>query len=169
MGGKHVGEWHADFTLKPPQYSGAGTFERIALGQLAESMHDGWISGTASAKYKIEIAGRSTSELVQSANGTVEFNMHDGALPHIALVSGPLKVRRFTGTLAIHDGEVEMREAALDSPPATFAVSGRASLSRKLDFKLVQEGSQGFNITGTIAEPRVVSLPHPETRAALKP
>jgi hypothetical protein len=169
VGGKHRGAWQADFTLKPPHYSGAGTFEGVSLAQLAEAMHDGWISGTANAKYKIEIAGRTSSELAQSADGTVEFHMRDGALPHIALASGPLRIRRFSGTLAIHDGEVEMQEAAMDSPAAAFTVSGRASLSRKLDFKLLQEGSPGINITGTIAEPRVASARHPETRAALKP
>ena len=31
LGGKHVGDWEADFTAKPPAYSGSGTLERIAL------------------------------------------------------------------------------------------------------------------------------------------
>jgi len=169
MGGKHRGEWQADFTLKPPQYSGAGTLEAISLAQLSEAMNDDWISGTASARYRIEMAGRSSAELAQSASGTVAFNMRDGALPHIELANGPLKVRRFAGTVSIRDGELEMQEAALDSFSATFAVSGHASLRRTLDFRLSQEGSAAINITGTIAEPRVLSAPHPETRAALKP
>jgi AsmA family/AsmA-like C-terminal region len=169
MGGTHRGDWRADFTLKPPTYSGAGTLQGISLSQLAEIMHDGWITGAASAKYKVEMAGRSRSEFTQSATGTIEFNMRDGALPHIALASGPLKVRHFTGVVAIHDGELEMEEATLESPAATFEVTGRASMSRKLDFKLVQEGSPGINVTGTVAEPRVVSARHADTRASLKP
>jgi AsmA-like C-terminal region/AsmA family len=168
-GGKHRGEWRADFRVAPPRYSGAGAFDSVSLARLAEMMHDGWISGTASARYKIEIDGRSAAELAQSANGTIDFNMRDGELAHVALTSGPLKVRRFTGILAIHDGEVEMQDGALDSSAATFTVSGRASLSRELDFQLLQGGSPGIRITGTIAEPRVLLVQHPETRAALKP
>jgi hypothetical protein len=169
IGGKHHGEWRADFTAKPPTYSGAGTLESVSLGQVAEAMHDPWISGTVSAKYKIDMTGLASGELAGSAKGSVQFNMRDGSLPHIALASGPLRVRRFTGLLALHDGQVEIQEGVLDSPSASFAVTGKASLSRKLDFKLAQEGSAPWSVTGTLAEPRVALANRAETRAALKP
>jgi hypothetical protein len=51
LGGRHVGEWKADFSVKPPKYAGSGTLESAVLEQLADAMHDGWISGTANAKY----------------------------------------------------------------------------------------------------------------------
>jgi hypothetical protein len=69
----------------------------------------------------------------------------------------------------LHDGEVEMKDASLDSLAASFVVSGTASIGRNLDFKLVQEGSSAFNVTGTLSDPQVSSAHHVDTQAALKP
>jgi uncharacterized protein involved in outer membrane biogenesis len=169
LGGKQRGEWRADFTTKSPAYSLEGVLQGISLSQLAEAMRDGWISGTASGHYAIEMAGRERSEWVPSARGSIDFTMQDGVLPHIALASGPMKVRRFAGRLTVADGEFKMEDATLQSPSATFLVSGKASMARELDFQLVQEGSPVINITGTVTEPRVETGNHVETRAALKP
>jgi hypothetical protein len=169
MNGKHRGEWQADFKAKPPLYSGTGTLEGVSLGNIAATMKDPWISGTASAKYQIRMAGVASAELLSSSDGSVRVNMRDGALPHIVLGDVPLKVRRFTAVLVVHDGEVSIREGALSSPAATYAVSGKASLKGKLDFMMVPEGSPGFSVSGTLVEPRVAVAHHPETRAALKP
>lgn len=169
LGGKQRGEWQADFAAKSPVYSLEGVLQGISLSQLAEAMHDGWISGTGSGRYAIKMAGWERSELVPSARGSIDFTMQDGILPHIALASGPMKVRRFAGQLTIADGELKMEDATLQSPSAAFLVSGKASMARELDFKLVQEGSPVINITGTVTEPRVETGNHVETRAALKP
>jgi len=169
MNGKHRGEWQADFKAKPPAYSGSGTVEGVSLGNIAAAMRDPWISGTASAKYQIRMAGVASAELLSSADGSLRVNMRDGALPHIVLGDVPLKVRRFTAVLVVHDGEVSIRDGALSSPAATYTVSGKASLKGKLDFMMVPEGSPGFSVNGTLVEPRVAVAPHPETRAALKP
>ena len=169
MNGKHRGEWQADFKAKPPLYSGTGTLEGVSLGNIAAAMRDPWISGTASAKYQIRMAGVASAELLSSADGSVRVNIRDGALPHIVLGDVPLKVRRFTAVLVVHDAEVSIRDGALSSPAATYAVSGKASLKGKLDFMMVPEGSPGFSVNGTLVEPRVAVAPHSETRAALKP
>lgn len=169
LGGKQHGEWQGDFTTKSPAYSLEGMLQGISLSQLAEAMHDGWISGNASGHYHIEMAGRERSELTQSARGNIDFIMQDGVLSHIAIASGPMKVRRFAGRLTIADGEFKMQDATLQSPSATFLVSGKASMARELDFQLVQQGSPAINITGTVTEPRVETGRHVETRAALKP
>ena len=169
MNGKHRGNWQADFTAKPPTYAGNGTLEGVSLDHIATAMKDPWISGTASAKYQIRMAGVASAELLASADGSVRINMRDGSLPHIVLGDDPLKVRRFTAVLVLHDGEVSIRDGALSSPAATYAVSGKASFKGKLDFMLAPEGSSGFSVNGTLAEPRVAVAPHPETRAALKP
>ena len=47
LGGKHQGDWQADFTLSPPVYAGSGTVTGISLQQMADAMHDPWIAGTA--------------------------------------------------------------------------------------------------------------------------
>lgn len=169
LGGKHRGEWRADFTAKTPAYSGSGELDGFSLSQLADVMHDNWISGTANAKYQIDLAGLFSAELANSAKGSLHFDMRDGALPHILLTSTPLRVRHFTGMLAVRQGEIEFQEATLDSPTSSYAVTGKASQSRKLDFKLVPEGAPGLTVTGTLSEPRVAPVHRPETQAALKP
>jgi uncharacterized protein involved in outer membrane biogenesis len=168
FGGKHRGEWRLDFTAKPPIYSGSGTIDSAALNQVAETMNEPWITGTASAKYQIELAGFSTAELIDSAKGDLHFNMRDGIFPHVLVSSAPLQVRRFNGTITIRKGEIELEQAALESPTTNYSVTGKASDNRKLDFKLVPEGSAGLTVTGTLTEPRVTAIRRPETQTALK-
>jgi hypothetical protein len=115
------------------------------------------------------MAGFSSAELAASAHGTLQFTLRDGDLPHIALAGSPLRVRRFTGSLDFRGPQVEMRDATLDVPGASFVVNGTASTSKKLDFKLVQEGVSAFNVTGTLSDPQVAPANRAETRAALKP
>ena len=57
LGGKHSGEFRADFTGKNPEYNGTGTVDQIVLGQLGEFMHDPWVTGTASVNYKVSASG----------------------------------------------------------------------------------------------------------------
>ena len=45
LGGKHHGEWRANFSIKPPAYSGSGSLESASLAQLSEAMHDNSIRG----------------------------------------------------------------------------------------------------------------------------
>ena len=169
MGGKHRGDWRASFTAKPVTYSGSGTLENVALGQVADAMHNDWIRGTANGQYTIELAGSTSAELAGSAQGSLQFDLRDGALPRIAVAGAPLRVRRFTGSLDFRGPQIEMRDATLDSPSASFTVNGTASMSKKLDFKLVQEGASTLTVTGTLADPQVAPARRSETRAALKP
>jgi len=169
FGGRHQGEWRADFTARPPEYVGNGTLEGVALAEVADAMHDNWIAGTAGAKYQLELAGFTFEELMESAKGTLRFDMRDGALPHVVVSAAPLQIRHFTGVLAAKDNDMELQNARLEAPTATYAVTGKASLSRKLDFKLVSEGATGYSVTGTLADPRVVAVRRSETQAALKP
>lgn len=190
LGGKHRGEWRADFTGKQPVYTGSGALDGSSLAQLADLMGDEWISGSANAKYQMELAGFSAADLTESAKGTLHFEMREGALPHIVLASVPLRVRRFTGTLTLLQGEIQVQEATLEAPSATYSVTGTASMNRKLDFRLLPEGSAseetgvsarldgrdgrrsipgGLTVTGTLSEPRVSPARRSETEAALKP
>jgi hypothetical protein len=169
LGAIHRGEWRADFTGRTPAYSGNGVLVGVSLTQLAETMQDNWISGSASARYQIDLAGFTSAEMLASARGTLRFDMRDGALPHLTLTTAPLRVRRFTGQLTIRQGEVELQDAILESPTASYVVTGKALMSRKLDFKLIPEGSPGLTVTGTLADPRVAPVRRPETEAVLKP
>ena len=169
LGGKQRGEWLANFSAKPSSYSLDGVLQGISLTQLAEAMHDSWITGTASGHYTIELAGRERDELVQSAHGSIDFTMQDGVLTHIAVAGGPMKVRHFAGRFTIADGDFKMQDATLQSLLATFVVNGKVSMDGELNFQLVQEGSPPLSVTGTIMDPKVEVTHRVETRAALKP
>src|SRR5207244_9545865 len=43
LGGKHRGDWGLNLHSSPRSFSGTGAFERVALAQFAEALHDGWI------------------------------------------------------------------------------------------------------------------------------
>jgi hypothetical protein len=171
LGGTHIGEWQADFGVKPPEYSGTGTLEGIALHQLSESMNDDWITGSATASYRVKASGLDAAELFASATGTLKVDARDGLLPHVALgeSTGPLQMHRLAAHLLLRDGEFEIQEGKLETSTGAYEVSGTASLTRILDLKLTHEGATGYNITGTLMEPRVSPIVNPETQAALKP
>jgi len=169
LGGKHLGDWKADFTRKPPQYSGSGTFERVSLGQLSSIMNDAWVTGSASGSYRAMLSGSSTAELASSASGALQVEVRDGMLPHIALAgaNGPLEMGRLSLRLALANGKFVIENGELQTPLADYRVAGAALLDRSLSLKLSQEGKQSINITGTLGHPLVST--GGETQASLKP
>jgi hypothetical protein len=171
LGGRHTGEWQMDFTFNPPTYHGNGTLEKVALGQIAEAMHDAWITGTANVEYRADTLGWTKAELLSHADAGFQVEARDGSLPHLTLAgdSSPLRVNRFVGRLLLRDGKFEIEQGKLQTPGGIYQLSGIASRGRILDFKLARDGARGFNITGTVDEPRVAISATPETQAALKP
>ena len=179
LGGKHRGDWQADFTADSPAYVGSGTLTGIALQQLAEAMHDSWISGTAGGTYRITASGADSAAFWESAEGAAQFDLRDGVLSHISLASdeGPLRITRWQGRARLGSEQIDIEEGKLVSPTEAFEISGTASLGQALDFKLTRStdarpahaGSIAYSITGTVAEPRVVVTITPETQARLKP
>ncbi len=174
--GTHNGDWKADFTVQPPQYTGNGMLEQINLEQLSALSRDAWITGTASGRYHVSLAGLNASDLIASAIGSLQLDISDGSLPHVELsaTSGPLEVQHFGGSLSFHDNKFEISEGKLNTQDATYQVTGTASLGssflgQALNVKLSGSGIPGFNITGTLNEPRVSPAPASETQAALKP
>jgi hypothetical protein len=171
LGGLHTGQWKADFTAQPPAYSGEGSFQHVALGQLATAMHDDWISGTAEATYHATASGSSSAELLSSATAILQIEARDGLMPHIALMNfaGPLKLRHFEGNLVLRHRELDFEQARLEAPGGIYQVTGTASLGRVLNLKLLHSGTRGLNIAGTLAAPVISVSPLPETQIALKP
>ena len=172
LGGKHRGQWQADFGAKPAVCSGSGNLTGVSLTRLADAMKDGWIAGTANASY--EVKGPCPAEFWTSAEGTLHFEMKDGALPHIALSEDTeaLRVTHLAGQAVLHEGTIEIKDARLDSRSGKFLVSGSASLKGELDFRLAKvpagATAAGYTVTGTVSEPQVVPLPGAETQAQLK-
>jgi len=178
FGGKYRGDWQADFTDGPPVYAGSGTMTGISLQQVAESMHDPWISGTVEGTYQLTASGANSTDFWQTAEGELQFALRDGVFSHVSLASDedPLRIERGQGSARLRHGKIEIEKGKLVSPAGTYEVSGTASLSRLLDLKLAQspdvKGTTGallYSITGTLAEPQVVVSATPETRAQLKP
>jgi len=168
LGGKMRAEWSADFTGPEPLYSGSGTLERIALAQVAALMHDPWATGTGGGKFRLELAGWNAAELAQSAQGTLDFDWHNGALPHLALNDhgAPLRLKRFTGHAVLRDRRLEFQQSRIETADRIYAVSGTASPGR-LELKLTDRNSHGYAVSGTLEKPRVTALLASETQAAL--
>ena len=171
LGGRHTGEWQVDFTVNPPTYHGNGSLEKVALGQLAEAMHDDWITGTTNVEYRADSAGWTRAELLSHAEAAFQVETREGSLPHLTLAgeSAPLRISRFVGRLLLHAGKFEINQGKLQTPGGIYQLSGTASLGRVLDFKLARDGVPGFSITGTVDQPRVAVSTTPDTQAALKP
>ena len=145
----------------------------VSLDGLADVMNDEWIAGTASGTYAVK--GTCNPEFWTSGEGTLRFAMRDGRLPHVALSedAGPFKVTEFSGQARLHAGEIEMKDASLESPDGKFRLSGTASLQDELDFRLARTpnggAGSGYTITGTLEEPHVNPASSGETQARLKP
>ena len=173
LGGKHLGEWQADFSVRPSICKGSGSLAGVSLGRLADVMKDEGIAGSANASY--EVKGSCTAEFWQSAEGALQFDTRDGTLPHVALAEDaePFKFSHFAGQARLHAGKIEMKDAKLDSADGKFQLSGTASLKGELDLRLARTPSgvagPGYTISGTLAEPRVIRVSSPETQARLKP
>ncbi len=171
LGGRHSGEWQVDFTVNPPAYRGNGRLEKVALGQIAEAMHDNWVTGTANVDYRAAMTGWNKADLLSRADASFQLEARDGSLPHLTLAgeSGPLRVNRFVGHLLLRNGRFEIEQGKLQTPGSIYQLSGTASLTRVLDIKLTRDGAHGFSITGTLNQPLVAISTTPETQAALKP
>jgi hypothetical protein len=177
LGGKHQGNWQINFSGGAPIYVGNGSLTTILLGQLADAMRDGWISGTANGIYQLRASGTDAAGFWKSAEGELQFDVRDGVLSHIALNSDdpPLRIERWQGRAQLREGKLEVDKGKLISPSGIYDINGTASLGRELDFKLSEGGgteasasSTIYSVTGTLAEPRVTRLAQPLTQARVK-
>jgi len=169
LGGKHRGQWVVDFAARPPTYSADGSFDHVVLADLASAMHNDWISGVGSGVYQIKSSGGTVSELLQQGAGSLRFDASDGVLKHVLVDNAPLRMRHFSGRLDWNAGEFTMQDAKLDSGATSYSVSGTASWSRALNFKLVRDQNSSLAVTGTLEDPRVSVVRAPATEAVLKP
>jgi hypothetical protein len=171
LSGRHSGNWAADFTTKPPTYTGSGTLQQVALEGLGALMHDNWVVGSASATYQASTSGTNLSQLLASATATVDVDASTALLPHITLEnpSEPLRIDHFLGTLTLLDGDIDFKKSKLEIAGNVYQVNGTASLNQKLNLRLDRDGSTGFEITGTVTEPQISTTTTREAEAALKP
>ena len=122
----------ADFTASPPT-SAVTANTNIALGQLAEAMHDGWITGTADLGYRASTSGWSRDELLSAATGSLQAEARDGSMPHLVLAgeageageAGPLRLNKLWGRLRLREEKFEIEEGKLQTPFSIYQPEAR--------------------------------------------
>jgi hypothetical protein len=168
-GGKHRGQWEADFTVKPAICKGSGKLTGLSLAEFADA-NNGWLAGTVDGNY--EISGRCPADFWQSAAGTIHLEAKNAVLPHLFLgdEQQPLHVIRLRGQGRFDSGNIEIKDAELDSSDEKYRVTGTATFQRELNLRLERgaTANAGYVITGTLAQPRVSTLTRTE-QARLKP
>jgi hypothetical protein len=171
LGGKASGEWQADFSTRPPAYSGTGSFDSVDLAAIAALMHNPWIDGTGAAKYEFRASGLGLHDLLNSANLSGDFAIREGNFPHIALTSqsSGLRANSFSGRLLLRDGQFSFPDAKLESATGVYKVSGTVSLTGGLNLKMTGESVPGFSLSGTLLKTRVSAIPITAAQAALTP
>jgi hypothetical protein len=171
LGSKALGDWKADFSVRPPVYSGSGSFEDISLTQVADLTNDGWIGGTGSAKYQFNATGWGVQDLLKSGGVNATFTTQDVDFPHIMLTntSGPLRASDFSGKILLQEGTFSFQDAKLVTASEVYKVSGTASLKGALNLKVAGESVPGYDLSGTLIKPRVSPISTTSTQAALKP
>jgi uncharacterized protein involved in outer membrane biogenesis len=163
FGGVHRGEWSADFTSAPPQYSGSGTLRRASLAQISSAMHDAWAIGTLDATYRVAFSGWGAGAILASADGSANFDWRDGTLTHVMLapdrheMPAALRFADFRGRLALSDGRFTISTARIrQAGGSIYQVSGTATFDRILSLKLTAAGSPPYRLEGTLAMPHVL-------------
>ena len=170
LGGVSAATLRADFSVRPPVYSGTGNFDAVSLSSIAELMRTGWIDGEGSATYRFSTSGWSLQDLLEKAGIDAQFSVKDGAFPHVLLSENaePLHTSLFSGRLAFREGTFWLDDTELVSAGGVFNVSGTASLAGDLNFKMTSENSGGYNVSGTLDQTRVSPITNPATQAALR-
>jgi hypothetical protein len=171
FGGQTGSTLKADFSTRPPLYSGTGKFDGVSLSSIAELMRTGWIDGEGSANYRFTTAGWNLQDLLQRADLEANFSIKDSEFPHVVLSENaePLHSSVFSGQLVFRDGTFSFDDTELVSDSGVFNVSGTASLAGDLNLKMAGENSSGYNVSGTLDQTRVSPIANSPTQAALKP
>jgi hypothetical protein len=171
LGGQSEANLKADFSVRPPVYSGTGNFDAVWLSYIAELMRTGWIDGNGSASYRFTTSGWSLQDLLKQADVDAKFSVKDGEFPHVLLSENaePLHSSVFSGQLVFRDETFSLDDTELVSDSGVFKVSGTASLTGDLSLKMTSENSGGYNLSGTLDQTRVSPITNPPTQAALKP
>jgi AsmA family len=172
--GTHQGNWIIDMSNRDVanhdvanqsvRYHGTGTLQDISLAQVGTLMNDDWISGTAGGNFDLDGSGNSFRQLLEHADGKLQFVMRNGSLPHIEIPGSPvpLAVHRFAGELHLKKGAWDLSAGRLESRDGTYQVRGTASPGSGFDFVLTRGDEQSWTLTGTLAKPHVAPLGHRE-------
>ena len=157
--GTYQGKWVIDVSSAPARYQATGTLGNISLASVTALMNDAWAAGTAEGKFAVTGSGNTLPDFLAHADGELRFVMRNGTLTHVEIPGAPkpLPVHRFAGDLRLKEGTWKLQAGRLESRDGFYQVSGTAARSGSLDFVLTRGDQQTWNVTGTLAKPRVVS------------
>ncbi len=167
-----------DASSQSVRYRGAGTLHDISLAQVSAltstststltSTNDAWITGTADGKFDLEGSADGFRDLLARSDGKLQFVMRNGSLPRIKIPGSPapLPVYRFSGDLRLKEGAWELSAGRLESRDGFYRVQGTASPANGFDFVLTRGDERSWNLTGTLAKPRVAPAYPSEAKRA---
>jgi hypothetical protein len=167
LGGRHTGDWEADFTKDPPAYMLTGALEKVSLSQLAQPMHSNWIAGTARGSYEMTLSGWNEADLHASARGTLALFARDGTLTRLG-PAGTLKFGRLEAIFTTGESLVVVSEGKLENAQGLYEVSGVASFAHQLDLKFLRDAGHGFVVSGTLEDPHVGNLADETSKAEVR-
>ena len=169
FGGRHIGELTLDCSTATPRLSASGSIANFTIAELAAVTRGNWGTGSATLDYSFSAAGRTAKDLLASATGSADFDWRQGTVRGIALPHSrvPLKLRRFTGKLALKDARLEFTQGKLLLPDGIYEVKGTASFGRQMDLRLVRDAAHAYSVGGTLDRPVVRPL-EPAAQAELR-
>ncbi len=169
FGGRHTGNWNADWNQQPPVYSGAGKLTAVSLTQVSKLLRQDWVTGTGDGEYELQFAGGTSQDLRTSAFGTLSFDAHDGVFSHVRVKpASPLRFQRFRGELSLKAGTFTLQEGKLDGPSGIYQVSGTATFGGKLDFRLAQNPDSVLLVKGALTALEIEPAKTASTEVKLK-
>ena len=169
LGGHYTGNWDGDFSAKPPKFFGSGIVSKVAVAQIATLMHDAWATGTLDGQYTLGLVGLDATALRSSATGSANFKWSGGTLRHIVLEGNgtPLAFSSLVGQVSVRNGALSCDDCKLQSGGQVYSLTGSASFTRDLDFRLERAGDISYAISGRLDKPRVEAVPVPASEAKL--
>ncbi len=169
LGGRHSGEWVADFAANPPSYSGGGTLENGAAEKAGALMTSDWISGAIGGSYEMKMAGWSVAEFLASSDAKAVITLHNGSLSRWTAEQGGIAIDDFRGNLVFHDGNFQLSNGEMQAGDFTYSVAGTASWGQSMHLQFAREGAPTIIVTGTMASPKISVTTGGEASAQLKP
>jgi AsmA protein len=175
--GSHEGNWTIDLAShdgpnhdaanQPAHYHGTGALQNVSLAQVGALMNDVWITGTADGSFDLDGSGGSFHDVLVGAEGRLQFTMRNGNLAHLEIANSGagFPVHRFTGELRLKQGVWEVSSGRLESRDGVYRVSGTAAMGSGLDFALTRGDERSWNLTGTLAKPRLAAVSRTEADA----
>jgi hypothetical protein len=164
LGGRHQGDWIADFSGDRPVYTASGALEGAQAAAVAALWKEDWGVGQIRGRYRVSLSGADAPALRDSLEGDLDFEWKNGAIRRLVWEGSPLVFDSWTagariaaGRLAITAGELRLRGRLLTS-------EGAITFDRALDLRFFDRKS-GLALTGSLAAPALAPAPLPPLQA----